>query len=419
MATPNLLPQRDNPPPLTQTILPAVPPFDGVSILSAYRLVIAAESEAVQRYVQGQDQLKAVKDAAGYNVLASRVVGFLFPALWNMRHSLGDTPITRLTTEVVSAKGNAEIYDLGRMYIDHLICSFRTTTTPLPPPSNHPSRPSMDQLEDMLTDAIQDSGTDHRSARTRALARDRYHCMVTNTIDANSFEKHKAVKKLQSETGAAIQDVEACHIFNESILQNIKPNDEYPSQARRQHAGAALGILKMFGLEETVERLMTVNRDDTTSASGAHDLLNIVSLVHSLHVAFDHLKLAFEPTADGEPNTYDIVFAHPARALGYLGLQNRVTLIDHTHQLAQKRKFKQAGGVLELPLPEPRLLALHAVCVRVAHMSGAAEALDEFDRDVEKTLVLARDGGVSELAGYDVVAACFGCCIVPLGPYCL
>ncbi|KAJ7467852.1 hypothetical protein B0H11DRAFT_1921331 [Mycena galericulata] len=117
------------------------------------------------------------------------------------------------------------------------------------------------------------------------------------------------------------------------------------SKARRQHTGVALEILKMFGLEDAVERLMTSSRDDTAFAIGVHDLLNIVSLVSDLHVAFDRLKFAFEPTADGERS---------------LGLQNRVTLTN----FAQKRKFKKAGGVLELPLPEPRLFALHAVRVR-------------------------------------------------------
>jgi hypothetical protein len=108
----------------------------------------------------------------------------------------------------------------------------------------------MDQLEDMLTDAIQDSTTDHRSARTRvrvperyldpllkphsikALARDGYRCMVTNTVDANSFYKHQAIKKLRSDIGAAVRLVQTCHIFNESILRNIEPDDEYPHQAR-------------------------------------------------------------------------------------------------------------------------------------------------------------------------------------------
>ncbi|KAJ7649727.1 hypothetical protein FB45DRAFT_997026 [Roridomyces roridus] len=376
MAALNLLSQLNGPPPLTQAILPETPPFDVAPLLSAYRRVIVAESEAVQRYGRCQDQPKAVKDAAAYNVLASRVVGFLFPALWNMRHSLGDTPVNRVATEVVSAKGDTEIYDLGRKYIDHLICSFRRTTMPLRPPSNHPSRPSMNRLEDMLTDAVQGSATDHRSARTRALARDGYHCMLTNAVDADSFDNHGAIKKLRSDTGAAVRLVRTCHIFNESILQNIEPDDEYPRQAHRQNAGGALEILRMFGLEDVVEHLMTIIPGDTASASGVHDLLNILSLISDLQILFDMLMLALEPTADNEPNTYDVVFACPE---------------------INTRKYKRAGGQLELPLPEPRLLALHAVCVRVAHMSGAAEALDKFDRDVEETSVLAEDGSSAHL----------------------
>ncbi|KAJ7613978.1 hypothetical protein FB45DRAFT_1008778 [Roridomyces roridus] len=384
MAALNLLPQLNGPPPLTQAILPETPPFDVAPLLSAYHLVIVAESEAVQRYGRCQDQPKVAKDAAAYNVLASRVVGFLFPALWNI-----------VATEVVSAEGDTElIYDLGRKYIDHLICSFRTTTVPLRPPSNHPSRPSMDQLEDMLTDAVQGSATDHRSARTRprsikALARDGYHCMLTNAVDADSFDNHGAIKKLRSDTGAAVRLVRTCHILNEYILQNIEPDDD----ARMR--GGALEILRMFGLEDVVEHLMTIIPGDTASASGVHDLLNILSLISDLQILFDmlNLMLALEPTADNEPNTYDVVFACPEIAIGYFGLKNRITLSN----FADTRKFKRAGGQLELPLPEPRLLALHAVCVRVAHMSGAAEALDKFDRDVEETSVLAEDGSSAHL----------------------
>ncbi|KAJ7734523.1 hypothetical protein B0H14DRAFT_3517122 [Mycena olivaceomarginata] len=113
----------------------------------------------------------------------------------------------------------------------------------------------------------------------------------------------------------------------------------------------------MFGLQDVFERLTS---DGTASASGVHDLLNIVSLIHPLHAAFHRLKLALEPTADAKPNTYDVVFAHPGRALGFEGLKNRITLIDHTQEPAQKRRLKHAG-TLSLPLPDPRLLvALHA-----------------------------------------------------------
>jgi len=49
------------------------------------------------------------------------------------------------------------------------------------------------------------------------------------------------------------------------------------------------------------------------------------------------------------------------------------------------------------PPPDPQLLALHATCARVAHMSGAAEFFDKLERDAEETDVLAFDGSSARL----------------------
>jgi len=48
-------------------------------------------------------------------------------------------------------------------------------------------------------------------------------------------------------------------------------------------------------------------------------------------------------------------------------------------------------------LPNPKLLALHAACARVAHMSGATEVIDELERDAEATRVLTSDGSSARL----------------------
>ena len=56
--------------------------------------------------------------------------------------------------------------------------------------------------------------------------------------------------------------------------------------------------------------------------------------------------------------------------------------------------FRSGLGV---PPPDPKLLALHATCARVAHMSGAAEFFDKLERDVEETEVLAFDGSSAHL----------------------
>ena len=51
----------------------------------------------------------------------------------------------------------------------------------------------------------------------------------------------------------------------------------------------------------------------------------------------------------------------------------------------------------EVPAPDPKILALHAACAGIAHMSGAAEYLDEIARDIELLRVLAEDGGSADV----------------------
>jgi hypothetical protein len=47
--------------------------------------------------------------------------------------------------------------------------------------------------------------------------------------------------------------------------------------------------------------------------------------------------------------------------------------------------------------PDPMLLALHTACARVAHMSDAAEFLNQLELDAEETDVLAVDGSSARL----------------------
>ena len=52
----------------------------------------------------------------------------------------------------------------------------------------------------------------------------------------------------------------------------------------------------------------------------------------------------------------------------------------------------------ELPeLPSRDLLALRAACARVAHMSGAAEQIDQIYQDEEDTTVMACNGSTGDL----------------------
>lgn len=55
------------------------------------------------------------------------------------------------------------------------------------------------------------------------------------------------------------------------------------------------------------------------------------------------------------------------------------------------------GQAIRFPVPDPKLLALHAACAKVIHLSGAAEYIYRFERDMKEMRVLATGGGSAGL----------------------
>lgn len=52
----------------------------------------------------------------------------------------------------------------------------------------------------------------------------------------------------------------------------------------------------------------------------------------------------------------------------------------------------QTEDPVNLPVPSPELLALHAMCCKVAHLSGATEFFEKTRREVDDLEVLSADG---------------------------
>lgn len=75
-----------------------------------------------------------------------------------------------------------------------------------------------------------------------------------------------------------------------------------------------------------------------------------------------------------------------------MGIQNPITLPTNHN----------------IPAPDSRYLRLHAACAKVAHLSGAAEHIENILRDMEATRVLAKDGSSSDLLDFrlSVAAIC-------------
>ena len=84
-------------------------------------------------------------------------------------------------------------------------------------------------------------------------------------------------------------------------------------------------------------------------------------------------------------------FSHPA-------YETYLLLSKHLHPDQLGRLFVTFTRTdVRQEYPDPMLLGLHAACARVAHMSGAAEAFNEVERDLEDTRVLALDGSSAHL----------------------
>lgn len=126
---------------------------------------------------------------------------------------------------------------------------------------------------------------------------------------------------------------------------------------------------------------------------------NGMSLDPLMHQLFGALSLCLEPTdkvstflfyfiflptilTSRKANTYRILQRGIKPGLfAMLRLPDTVTFIPRSN----------------IPVPDPRYLALHAACAKVVHESGMAEILDNTPRQLERTSVLSTDGSTAHL----------------------
>jgi len=100
-----------------------------------------------------------------------------------------------------------------------------------------------------------------------------------------------------------------------------------------------------------------------------------MTLEHTLHAQFDQLSWCLQPT--DALNEYEFV---PFK-------KNALTfkVMDETGQGRRENgklfvNFESSDSE-RLPLPNPSYLRLHAVCCKVAHLSGAAAYLDDMEEE--------------------------------------
>ncbi|KAI0658312.1 hypothetical protein C8Q70DRAFT_917783 [Cubamyces menziesii] len=300
-------------------------------------------------------------------LVQSRVVGYL------MLYPPSSESLRTVTMEVDSCNGLGHsdplqaIYNLGAMYLSHLIILFKGARGRTPAPSDHSSRPSFDRLREDCLNNPQPSPRDHSSAKASALVRDNFRCMITGKVDWGAVRRGLTDRQPR-EVPAFTR---CCHIFPES-LGNISRG----STGSKEHETATVWTtLHRFGYKDICEELGAA-----TTATNLHRLENILTLDPFVHQLFDMLHLWFE-AVEGQPNVYNVALAP-----------------DSTHEeLFLPKTVRFASHRPGLPLPNPRYLQIHAACCRIAHMSGAAEFLDSVYQEMEELRVLAEDGASADV----------------------
>ncbi|KAF9646090.1 hypothetical protein BDM02DRAFT_3100445 [Thelephora ganbajun] len=285
-----------------------------------------------------------------------------------------------------SSTGNGDgdnvVFEVGRRYRDHLIRGFRTSTEPCRylSPSPHPSRPPYDKLEDMIRDLTKSPDKDYRTARKKALARDGFRCIITGYFDATSLKYNAELQREEETVGGLPLDIEASHILSELTARGVGTSEE---SSVTHYAAGVTTILRQFGLEHLSLALEAVD--------SVHETWNMLSLQCNLHSNFGFLNLWFEST--GEPNRYKVCASD-------------VTIEQHIRHISIRPEASDSGAPLTVefrsdlqgaPPPDPQLLALHATCARVAHMSGATEFFGRLEWEAEETNILAPDGSSAHL----------------------
>ncbi|KAF9062653.1 hypothetical protein BDP27DRAFT_1233257 [Rhodocollybia butyracea] len=284
------------------------------------------------------------------SVIRARVLGFLLIL------SPNDTVRAEVVSTVVSCSNDSALYDLGEVYMDFFIRPFKKYKgSRTPTLQSHPSRPSFDLRKQEIKSMIHQAPDNHEKAKDLALYRDGYRCVATKTFERSYalkayFEDYPDTGELQRFRSAVTN---CAHIIPASTYFKLS------NETKVHYASSVLAVLARFGYN--------VNNLDGPKI---HSLFNVMTLKLTVHDSFDQLMLWFEAT-HLDPFDADLANISPFTTF--------------------------TTSEPSLSLPDPALLALHATCAKVAHLSGAGEYIDRVQRDLQHLDVLAEDGGSSDV----------------------
>ncbi|CAA7265221.1 unnamed protein product [Cyclocybe aegerita] len=303
---------------------------------------------AYNRCLDLEDQHKQVSQHVRLDVLVcARFLGYM------ILEAPTDEGRMDVASEIVrcAKTGDIGLQDLAESYKNHFFRVFYSSGCRTPAPTH----PSFYNKEEYVY-SLSATAASHAKSKQLALERDDFSCVLTGKTDTPSIE-NDLVKIPQSVVPTVTR---ASHILNWSASEGLTDDN-------RNYAAAADAVLNRFGGIDVIKEF---------DGSNLHRLENILSLSSDACTWFSDSRIWLERDSQGLPNTY-----RPSSTKPSVYLAEIPNIISFSTPDPER-----------LPLPDPRYLAVHVACARVAHMSGAAEYIHKVLRDMEETDVLRNDG---------------------------
>ncbi|KAF5310131.1 hypothetical protein D9619_010377 [Psilocybe cf. subviscida] len=337
-----------------------------------WALLLEAEQEALTKSVTDQPQYDD-------SLIAIRVLGFLLKDLWTnaRKWNLGDTAYSKMVEEINTIdmgrkdKQFDALVELGLIYRNRLFQVFHCNAGPGPTPSRTKSRSTLDVMRERIIHDLKNTPPTKYNVRKQALLRDGFKCVVSGIFDLETWS-------------ALSPDAKPLHARERlSYTQTTSLFPQCVQGGPKESSASAHALLSMFGLESQATAL---------AGAGVDSLHNLITLETSLHAMFDTFDLWLEPV-EGQEHTYEVCCPiADERDLLVGPLPSHITL-----RVEASAEAKAAEENLVLGLPDPHLMAVRAICARVANLSGATRQMERILADIEDSTVLADNGSMATL----------------------
>ncbi|EKM60571.1 uncharacterized protein PHACADRAFT_23866 [Phanerochaete carnosa HHB-10118-sp] len=374
------------------------------------------ESSSVVRAMKKCRQAEAAIMRDLENNAAGSAVLLLEKKLVNVR-ILGHLLIVGLTSAaqdyiaqmINPCQDEQTLVELGEFYDKYLIRAFAIYSIDMDPSPLHLYQDIYAITEGSSLRQPMDQS--RYRAKSLALMRDNYRCMLTGRIDIMAALHVEGLGRELNDDRTQLEATRCAYIFPEFLAADAD------SDAERQDIAKVWDVIKGFGYSKIQGELKGLQ---------VHSLRNIFTLEVTMHSLFEDLKLWFVPTRQDIAKVWDVIkgFGYSKiqgelKGLQVHSLRNIFTLevtmhslfedlklwfvptasLPASHQETPNRYVVEASmpGLFEcgmiprtiefkttesdLELPSGEYLNIRATCCRVYHLSGAAKYFDKLYND--------------------------------------